>query len=114
MLIDTHCHLHDREFFSEEQAEEMIKRAHENGVMKIICIGTSHEDSLAARDFASQHDDVYWTYGIHPEGAKESGPDAHVPSRAAFAHPVATGGRRSSSRCRAPEALRKAFSRSPR
>lgn len=69
MLIDTHCHLHDREFFSEEQAEEMIKRAHENGVMKIICIGTSHEDSLAARDFASQHDDVYWTYGIHPENA---------------------------------------------
>ena len=68
-LVDTHCHLHDREFFSEEQAEEMIKRAHENGVMKIICIGTSHEDSLAARDFASQHDDVYWTYGIHPENA---------------------------------------------
>lgn len=69
MLIDTHCHLHDREFFSEEQAEEMIKRAHDNGVMKIICIGTSHEDSLVARDFASQHDDVYWTYGIHPESA---------------------------------------------
>ena len=32
MLIDTHCHLHDREFFSEEQAEEMLKRAHEKGV----------------------------------------------------------------------------------
>ena len=73
MLIDTHCHLHDREFFSEAQAEEMLKRAHENGVEKIICIGTSHEDSLAARDFANQHSNVYWTYGIHPENAsKES------------------------------------------
>lgn len=71
MLIDTHCHLHDREFFSVEQAEEMLRRAHENGVEKIICIGTSHEDSLAARDFAEAHDNVFWTYGIHPEQAKE-------------------------------------------
>ena len=69
MLIDSHCHLHDREFFSEEQAEECIKRAHERGVEKIICIGTDHEDSIAARDFASRHNNVYWTYGIHPESA---------------------------------------------
>ncbi|RYC74470.1 TatD family hydrolase [Candidatus Nanosyncoccus alces] len=69
MLIDAHCHLHDREFFSAEQAEEMLKRAHEKGVEKIICIGTSHEDSLAARDFAVEHGDTYWTYGVHPEFA---------------------------------------------
>lgn len=69
MLIDTHCHLHDREFFSDEQAAEMLKRAHENNVEKIICIGTSHEDSMAARDFAEQYENVYWTYGIHPESA---------------------------------------------
>lgn len=68
-LIDTHCHLHDREFFSEAQAEEVLRRAHEKGVEKIICIGTNHEDSLAARDFAEQHENVYWTYGIHPESA---------------------------------------------
>ena len=47
----------------------MLVRAHENGVKKIVCIGTSHEDSLAARDFAEAHNDVYWTYGIHPEHA---------------------------------------------
>ena len=68
-LIDSHCHLHDREFFTAEQAEEMIERAHEAGVGKIICIGTSHEDSLAAQEFASSHQNVYWTYGIHPENA---------------------------------------------
>ena len=75
MLIDSHCHLHDREFFSEKQAEEILNRAHRNDVQKIICIGTSHEDSLAARDFAATHDDVYWTYGVHPgevDSAKES------------------------------------------
>ena len=69
MLIDSHCHLHDREFFTEEQAEEMIKRANKAGVKKIICIGTSHEDSLAAAEFAAEHKDIYWTYGVHPEEA---------------------------------------------
>ena len=72
MLIDTHCHLHDREFFTDSQAEEMLERANKVGVKRIICIGTSHEDSLVARDFASAHDGVYWTYGIHPEGASEN------------------------------------------
>jgi len=69
VLIDAHCHLHDREFFTDKQAEEMIKRADKAGVKKIICIGTSHEDSLAAREFALAHKNVYWTYGVHPEGA---------------------------------------------
>lgn len=69
MLIDSHCHLHDREFFTEEQAEEMLKRAHEKNIKKIVCIGTDPDDSLAARDFAMAHDDIYWTYGIHPENA---------------------------------------------
>lgn len=71
MLIDTHCHLHDREFFTAEEAEKFIERAREKGVKKIICIGTSHEDSIEAREFAKQHKDVYWTYGIHPENAGE-------------------------------------------
>ena len=66
-LVDSHCHLHDRQFFSADEAEEMLSRAHENGVEKIICIGTDPLDSLAARDFAAAHKEVYWTYGVHPE-----------------------------------------------
>ncbi len=61
--------MHDREFFSEAQAEEMLKHAHEKSVEKIICIGTSHEDSLAAAEFTESHENIYWTYGIHPEYA---------------------------------------------
>ena len=45
----------------------MLKRAEENKVEKIICIGTSHGDSLAAAEFALQHENIYWTYGVHPE-----------------------------------------------
>lgn len=69
MLIDSHCHLHDREFFTEEQAEEMLTRAKENTVEKTICIGTGIEDSKAAHNFAIKHQNVFWTFGIHPEGA---------------------------------------------
>lgn len=72
MLIDTHCHLHDREFFPAELAEDMIKNAFEVGVDKIICIGTSNQDSLAAQKFAANHKNTYWTYGIHPGNADES------------------------------------------
>lgn len=83
-LIDSHCHLHDREFFSEKQAEEMLVRAHEKGVKKIICIGTSHEDSLAARDFASSHEGVYYTYGIHPESAARVAENAFFKEHSRF------------------------------
>ena len=46
-------------------------RAKEKNVLKIICIGTNPEDSLAACEFANKHKNVYWTYGVHPEYAKE-------------------------------------------
>lgn len=70
-LIDSHTHLHDRQFFSSEQAEEMLKTASARGVQQIICIGTDPADSAAARDFAESHEDVFWTYGIHPEEAEK-------------------------------------------
>lgn len=71
MLIDTHCHLHDNQWFTTEQQAEFLQSARQNNVQKIICIGTNHQDSLKARDFATQHENVYWTYGIHPEFAGE-------------------------------------------
>ncbi|MBR2998156.1 TatD family hydrolase [Candidatus Saccharibacteria bacterium] len=80
-LVDSHCHLHDREFFTAKQAEKMLENAHKNGVEKIICIGTSHEDSLKARDFAAQHEGVYWTYGTHPG---EAGREVAIPRLGVF------------------------------
>lgn len=66
-LIDSHSHLHDRQFFKEEQAEEMVKRSMKKNVKKIVCIGTDPIDSMVAKDFANSHSGVYWTYGVHPE-----------------------------------------------
>ncbi|MBR3135349.1 TatD family hydrolase [Candidatus Saccharibacteria bacterium] len=64
-LIDSHCHIHDTNDFS-STPEEIIARANQNNVRQIIVIGTSHEDSLAARNFANSHENIFWSYGIHP------------------------------------------------
>lgn len=69
MLIDTHCHLHDPEWFTPEQQAEFLEDAARNGVEQLICIGTEPDDSRRAQTFATQHESVYWTYGIHPEFA---------------------------------------------
>lgn len=68
-LIDTHCHLHDPEWFSPAQAEEFLQAAATATVEKVIVIGTDHQDSLQAHDFAEAHPGVSWTYGVHPEFA---------------------------------------------
>lgn len=68
-LIDSHCHLHDPQWFTTEQQESFLCQAAEDGVKEIICVGTDPKDSMAARDFAAKHAGVYWTYGIHPEFA---------------------------------------------
>ena len=78
MLIDSHCHLHDPEFYTAIEAEDELARAKSRGVEKIICIGTSHDDSIKACDFAASHKDVYWTYGIHPESATREVPTTAI------------------------------------
>lgn len=54
-FIDTHCHLHDREFFTSEESEMALKRSYKNSVRKIIVIGTRVDDSIAAANFAATH-----------------------------------------------------------
>lgn len=68
-LIDSHCHLHDQEWFTPAQAEQFLEDAHTAGVSQIIVIGTDPEDSKNAQAFADAHENVFCTYGIHPEYA---------------------------------------------
>jgi TatD DNase family protein len=68
MLIDTHCHIHDLDYPLD--ADETIEGAHASGVMQMICIGTDEENSKIAIDFATKHDDVFASVGVHPHDAK--------------------------------------------
>lgn len=66
-LVDTHCHIHDPEFFSTEAAELALSNALKNGVKKVLCIATSLEDSKKAISFAKKHSNhCRASVGIHP------------------------------------------------
>lgn len=69
MLIDTHCHVHDPDYPLD--IDEIIKHAHDQVVEKIICVGTSVSNSRQAIEFASAHDEVFASVGVHPHNAKE-------------------------------------------
>lgn len=69
MLIDTHCHIHWADYLLD--ADEVIKRAHENGVLKMICVGTDEATSKLAIEFAAKHTDIYATVGTHPHYADQ-------------------------------------------
>ena len=82
-MIDTHCHVHDFStytFVAEQKKreasdftpEKLLERSFTRGITGVICIGTSHDDSLVAQKFANQHEGVFWSYGVHPDEAKGS------------------------------------------
>ena len=70
MLIDTHAHLNFPDLTKEIDA--VLKRAGDQGVSEIICIGTDIETSELAVELAQKHANVWATVGIHPSEAGEA------------------------------------------
>jgi TatD DNase family protein len=64
MLTDTHCHLASSKFAADR--EEVIARAIESGVTRMVAIGCDLEDSPACIALAESNDEIYATVGIHP------------------------------------------------
>lgn len=69
MLIDSHCHVHDPQFFPDNR-EEVYKRAIDSNTQMIV-VGTSESDSCEAVEFAGKHDGVWAVVGVHPHDTKE-------------------------------------------
>ena len=66
-LIDSHCHLHDLDFYTPEAQTQALTACTKKQVEKLICIGTDHEDSFQAAEFVAQNPTkLFWSYGIHP------------------------------------------------
>lgn len=63
-LIDTHAHLHLQHF--DEDRQEVIQRAVEAGVTKMISIGTDTASSGQSIELAEKYDSVFAAVGIHP------------------------------------------------
>jgi TatD DNase family protein len=79
MLIDTHAHLDYPDFASD--FDDVVRRANEAGVTRIITIGTSIESSRRAIELAEKYPSIYAVIGVHPTNAEQAAEDVITPLR---------------------------------
>lgn len=72
-LFDTHAHLDDEQF--DNDRDEIINKIRESGVVNVMEIGSSAENSKLAVEIAEKHDFIYCSVGIHPEFAESADTD---------------------------------------
>ncbi len=89
MLFDTHTHLTAAEF--DEDRDEVIRRALDAGVARMIAIGYDLESSLAAVTLAESCDAVYAAAGIHPCHVHEAREADYRKIEELFHHPSVVG-----------------------
>ena len=68
MLIDTHCHIHERDFPLD--LDSVLAASSAANVKTIICVGTSMQSSRDAIDFSKKYFDdsikIFAILGVHP------------------------------------------------
>ena len=64
-MIDTHAHLDA----CPDPPEELVRRARDAGVQRILTVGTTIERGRTALALADAHDEVFAIVGIHPHEA---------------------------------------------
>ncbi len=70
MLVDTHCHIHEATYPLD--ISEVLQRAQDAGIEKMICVGTDDKSSNEAYAFAKKHENVSFSVGIHPHEASRN------------------------------------------
>jgi len=68
MLIDSHCHL---DYFAEAEIEQVVARAKEAGVGRMVTIGVRLSQAAAVKALTERFPEVWGTVGIHPHHAAE-------------------------------------------
>jgi len=71
-LIDTHCHIYYDKY---HDIDEVIERALENNISKMICVGVDLDSSEKSIKLAEKYDMVYATAGYHPHESKDAKQD---------------------------------------
>jgi len=73
-MVDVHCHLNFHSF--EKDLDEVVKRAFDAGVTKIINVGTSIPSSIKAIELAHKFNspagEMYAIIGVHPHHADKA------------------------------------------
>jgi len=79
MLIETHAHLDYPDFAND--FDDVLRRATDAGVTRIITIGTSVESSRRAIDLAEKYPNIFAVIGVHPTYALQVAEDVIMPLR---------------------------------
>ncbi|MDB6148285.1 MAG: DNAase [Spartobacteria bacterium] len=79
MLIETHAHLDYPDFAHD--FDDVLRRAEEAGVTRIVTIGTSVESSRRAVELAEKYPNVYAAIGVHPTCVEQAEEDVIDPLR---------------------------------
>lgn len=70
MLFDTHTHIDQSEF--DEIRDEVIERARQAGVTRLLAVGCTAEESCKCVELAAKYEGVYAAVGIQPNYVAES------------------------------------------
>jgi TatD DNase family protein len=82
-LFDTHCHIHEmvrrttpvydkwHSGDAERTPDGVIAAAHDAGVGRMLCVGTTLADSKLAAEFVRGREGLWASIGIHPHEARE-------------------------------------------
>ena len=84
-IIDTHCHLNDKALFSD--LDNVIERAKNAGVDKMIVVGWDKESSELAIKIAEQYDFIYAIIGFHPENIFDINDETLYETLELYKHP---------------------------
>ena len=68
MIIDSHCHLNYEPMIA--NLDEVMARAKENNVSKMLTISTDEKSFQNNLEIIKKYENVYGTFGIHPHEAK--------------------------------------------
>ena len=67
-MIDSHCHLADKQF--NRDLDEVLLRAEEHGVEGMVTIADTLKESQKCLELAEKYPQIFCTVGVHPHHAK--------------------------------------------
>ncbi len=73
-IFDSHCHLDDRSY--DKDRREVLERARQAGVAKVMVVGVDLQSSRKAVRLTEQLTGCYAAVGMHPHDAKDCSEDA--------------------------------------
>jgi TatD DNase family protein len=96
-LVDTHCHIQSiglnrgekttRELWAKAglDPDQVIKKAADHDVTRLVCVGCDLEDSQLAIDFVQDRANCWASIGIHPHEAQHHAPQSEADNLIDFA-----------------------------